>query len=183
MRRGLSTTAAPIAQAGAPALHGARSRRANAMGKTNASGSDGEATADASQTPSGQRWFNIIQTLSSSSPPDPQHKPLGPHSDLNVVSTIRAAINAAHRDAAWAGNHAPSCRLALVLTCPAPTKPAGFCRLSTFQIMFSLCHTFVCCREHGVTRLASHGVAHRLWSGGAPAERARHRVPGRLRRC
>lgn len=72
------------------------------MGQQNKSEPDTAAPADASDAKSGERWFDIIKTLSNSSPPDPDHKPRGPHSDLNICSTVRQAIAAAERDPAWA---------------------------------------------------------------------------------
>lgn len=75
------------------------------MGHQNKSEPDAAAPADASNAKSGERWFDIIKTLSNSCPPDPDHKPRGPHSDLNICSTVRQAIAAAERDPAWAGAH------------------------------------------------------------------------------
>ena len=71
------------------------------MGADNTIVSDGNTESSASDTPSGD-WWAIINTLANSGT-EPEQKPQGPSSDLNVVSTIRSAIAAAGEDRAWQG--------------------------------------------------------------------------------
>ena len=59
--------------------------------------------SSASQPPAGSRWFDIVQQLWGSQQQTLRDEPApkGPHSELSVCSTVRAAIKAAEADPEW----------------------------------------------------------------------------------
>jgi hypothetical protein len=153
------------------------------MGADDAVVSNGNADTGATDRPSGD-WWSIINTLANSGT-EPEQKPQGPSSDLNVVSTIRSAIAAAGEDRAWQGGlpclvqlqagpgtHLPS-------TCHACRR---YRQPSAFLLIFVFLTPFAAALGADNAHLMYHGVVCRLWGGGAPAERARHRIAGGLRR-